>query len=196
MADEKPGQSAEGRLIEEAAKADGRSIRALSANAGISDTRWRQVIRGWQLNGAGQAIEARAGGDILARMALVVGVTPDQLREVGRPDAAVFAERLAKANPGDTVTLIDGGHPRGDSMFVNADGTYAVIQAKTYRSSDQHPDEIDLIYASNMSAREKLLRIRQVLQLRAQAEAEEARQREKAPATESAAESNETELRS
>ena len=39
-------------------------------------------------------------------------------------------------------------------------------------SSRPAPDEIDLIVASNMPAREKLLRIRQVLELRAQVEAE------------------------
>ena len=77
-------------------------------------------------------------------MAQAVGITPAELENVGRKDAADF-------------------------IAVAPDGTLLVAEAKTLH----HPDEIDLIYQSRtMTAREKLLRIRQVLQLRALAEQE------------------------
>lgn len=126
----------------------------------------------------------------IARMAIVAGISPDALREANRPDAAEFVEKLAKklaeSNPGDSITFADGHSDRGfDLTFFNQGETHAVIEAKTPHRPVAEPDEIDLIYASaTMSAREKLLRIRQVLELRAQAEAEEARQREAAPAPE------------
>lgn len=145
MAQETPGPTPEGSLIGEAAKASGRSIRQLAANAGISDTRWRQITRGWQENAKGKVIEARASDTALARMALVLELTPEDLVTVGRRDAAQELTRLLH-------------------------GRLAVMEPR-------RADEIDLIYASKMSAREKLLRIRQVLELRVLAEAEEAASR-------------------
>lgn len=66
-------------------------------------------------------------------------------------------------------------------VVANTASGRVIYQAIKPSSGASQLDEIDLIYASNMSAREKLLRIRQVLELRAQAEAEETRAREKAP---------------
>jgi hypothetical protein len=186
MADENPGPTPEGRLIEQAAKASGRSIRQLAANAGMSDTRWRQVVRGWQENSAGKVIEARASDEMLARMAYVVGLEPGQLTQAGRPDAAKALGRYRRLLPDGSSFLTDRGFG-GELVIRERDGTttYARVGAPAHPGAGQ-PDEIDLIYASSMSAREKLVRIRQVLELRAQAEAEEAQQREKAPAAEAA----------
>lgn len=155
-----PGQTPEGRLIEKAATYSGLSARALAANAGMSDTRWRQVIRGWQPGANGVQVEARASSVTLARMALAVGVKAEQLAEVGRDDAAQQLERIqAELQSGSSLAPLP------------ATG-----------SPDAAADEIELIYASNMSARRRLELIRKVLRLRAEAEAEEAAERTEAAA--------------
>lgn len=69
------------------------SMRQAAAEAGISPTHWRQIETGvrrfrgesWPETGAAQTI---------ARMALVVDATPEQLREAGRADAAAELEAL------------------------------------------------------------------------------------------------------
>ena len=82
----------EGRFIElRMSSLKGRlSQREAAKRAGISEGRWRQVQKGYQSAG-GQKIPVVAPADTLARMAEVVGMTPDDLEACGRLDAA---ERL------------------------------------------------------------------------------------------------------
>lgn len=169
-------------MIEEAAKATGRSIRSLAANAGISDTRWRQIVKGWQPGPDGTKLEVHAPALTLARMALVLGLTSDDLVGHGRQDAGEALARLRTAAPGDMVTFLGDGADAGADFVVGQDGSFRAYQVKSMRTPINQLDEIDLIYASRMSAREKLLRIRQVLELRALAEAEEAERHKEAPA--------------
>jgi hypothetical protein len=155
-----PDQTPEGRLIEQAATYSGRSARALSANAGMSDTRWRQVVRGWQPGPAGTPVEARASAVTLARMALAVGVSADQLTEVGREDAAVQLQRIeAELQSGSSIVPLPSAGV-GDSIS----------------------DEIELIYEAKLPAKKRLELIRKVLLLRREAEAEEAAERKEAAA--------------
>lgn len=182
-------------MIELAAKATGRSIRQLAANAGISDTRWRHVVKGWQPGRGGVKVDVRAPALTLARMAAVVGVDPDDLAVAGRDDASALMAKLQRNSPGDTFTIV--GEGESDSVFIrhmNDSVTFtdsATAHVTAARAGG--PDEIDLIYASSMPAREKLVRIRQVLELRALAEAEEAQEREKAPAEAEAEEAQDAE---
>jgi hypothetical protein len=173
-------------MIEAAAKATGRSVRKLAANAGMSDTRWRQVVKGWQPGPGGTKLEVHAPPMTLARMALVCGtVTSTDLREAGRADAADLLDRM-----GDEIEDLTGQALTADSginltQWVS-DRRQILRRARAEGEplvgpiDRGQPDEIDLIYASQMSAREKLLRIRQVLELRALADAEDAAQREAA----------------
>ncbi|WP_195166918.1 helix-turn-helix transcriptional regulator [Mycobacteroides abscessus] len=64
------------------------SIRAAAADVGISEARWRQVESGYQTVRAGVQEPVIAPAETLARMANGVDATPDQLRDVGRADAA------------------------------------------------------------------------------------------------------------
>ncbi|MBY0440954.1 MAG: hypothetical protein K2Q25_02265 [Mycobacteriaceae bacterium] len=73
------------------------SIRAAAEAAGISDARWRQIAKGHNQASKDVRVPARAPADTLARMARVVGATPDQLRQVGRDDAAAELEALKAA---------------------------------------------------------------------------------------------------
>lgn len=93
-----PGPTPEGLLIGEAAAASGRSNRKLADEAGVSEGHWRQIVKGFQVV-AGQAVPRRAKADLLARMAAVLGLTPQQLAEAGRADAASILERMSEEIP-------------------------------------------------------------------------------------------------
>lgn len=139
----------EAMLLEAFTEQDSRSIRQLAAEAGISDGRWRQVLKGSMTSG-GHTLPVVAPAATLARMAYVLGVPSAGLDRAGRADAAQALEKL-RSQPHKPAPI--------ESLATQSGG----------------PDEIDLIYASTtMTAREKLQRIRMVLQLRAQAEQEEA----------------------
>lgn len=95
---EVPPQRPEGALIEAARDAHMPKLsgRAAAAQAGISDGRWRQIINGYISVGTGHYAPVIAPADTLARMAKVVGVTPDQLVDVGREDAAGELVKLSR----------------------------------------------------------------------------------------------------
>lgn len=61
--------------------------------AGISETRWRQIESGVR-HFRGQVFPERGPDPTVARMARVVGVTPEQLTARGRPGAAAELEAL------------------------------------------------------------------------------------------------------
>lgn len=186
-------QPPEGRLIEATAKASGRSARFLAANAHMSDTHWRNIVRGWRPGPDGEPVAVPAPALTLARMAWAVGLNGEALNEVGRADAAEILEDLRERYPHNwqplgrhiDVTVDEPGSVVSVSgtSYVGATATAAGVgRVSATGFVTQGPDEIDLIYASTrMSAREKLLRIRQVLELRALAEADEARKHEEAP---------------
>lgn len=145
-----PPQRPEGKLLQSALTADGRSIRQIASSAGISEARWRQIIKG-SMTMSGHMTEVISPPATLARMAYALNVTPKQLRAAGRDDAALLLEHLLKdAQRGTSVVPLPATGGTGGAA-----------------------DEIDLIYASrSMTDREKLVAIRQVLQLRARVEAE------------------------
>jgi hypothetical protein len=109
MEPETPAAPAEARLIRTARLAVGMTAaQAARATAGaVSATYWRDVERGYG-GRRGQRAAARASDRLLAAMARVTGVTPEQLADAKREDAArVLTEilrredgpRLAEASP-------------------------------------------------------------------------------------------------
>ena len=86
--DERPEQRPEGALIASALKRSRMSQRAAAVKAGISENRLRAIVHGYQNVGAGSYIAVRGPADTVARIASAVGVTPAQLEEAGREDAA------------------------------------------------------------------------------------------------------------
>jgi hypothetical protein len=164
MGVEIPRQTREGRLIEGAASVSGLSVKKLAANAGISDTRWRHIVRGWQPGPGGAMNPVVAPANTLARMALAVGVSAEDLIEAGRGDAAEVLPSV------EARRLSDSGV---DFAVMRPDGQVEIFEAKNYASAGQ-ADEIELVYASrSMTAKQKLETIRMILQLRAEVEAEE-----------------------
>jgi len=86
---EKEHQRPEGRLLGDALRRSGMSARQAAPLAHISDTRLRHIINGYQPY-QGQQLKVVGPADTVARIARVVGVTPDQLAAAGRPDAAAI----------------------------------------------------------------------------------------------------------
>lgn len=76
-------QPPEGVLLEQAREHTGISQNEAARQAGISGTRWRQIVHGFA-----STMTSPRGVKTLARMARVVGVTPDQMEAVGRGDVA------------------------------------------------------------------------------------------------------------
>lgn len=88
MSERRPSPSPEGQRITAALKRSKLSARKAADLAGISDARWRQITSGYQMV-SGTPIPVRdAPAETVARMALTVGVTPEQLETDGRADAA------------------------------------------------------------------------------------------------------------
>lgn len=84
------------------------SVRGAAKASDISDSRWRQIIKGYRQETKDLRVPVRAPADTLARMADVVGATPDQLREVGREDAAGELEALLAVREATKLGLPTG----------------------------------------------------------------------------------------
>lgn len=157
-----PRRPEESYLLQAATEQDERSVRQLAPMAGMSEARWRQIIKGKMVT-AGHEIDVVAPAATIARMAQVLRLPSTALRKAGRDDAADMLEHMIE------------GPDRGDT----------VLPLPAFKGRAMVSDEIELIYASkSMSARQKLQRIRMVLELQAEAERDEAA----APRTTSAAE--------
>jgi transcriptional regulator with XRE-family HTH domain len=102
---DKPEQPPEGRLIAEALRRSKLSARKASELAGMSDGRWGQIVRGYQTMGSGVFAPVRGPAETVAKMAQVVGVTPAQLEDVGRADAAEELRELLGGQAEDIPDL-------------------------------------------------------------------------------------------
>lgn len=97
---ERPEQPPEGKLIAAAADRMDLSIREAARRAGISYGRWRQIVMGYQNVSPGNFAAVHAPAKTLAKMARVVGVTPEQMEAEGlRPDAAESLRALLRNPP-------------------------------------------------------------------------------------------------
>lgn len=103
---ETPSQPPEARVIDAAQKAavPKLSIRKAAERAGISEGRWRQIVKGYQGTGTGR-LPVVAPDETIARMALAVGVTDSQLGEAGRPQAAEVLRQLLATSEQPDVEL-------------------------------------------------------------------------------------------
>jgi transcriptional regulator with XRE-family HTH domain len=102
----RPEQRPEGRLIGLAQKRSRLSQRQAAKRAGMSEARWRNIVSGYQSVSAGVYIPVRGPAETVARMAQVVGVTPKQLAEAGREDAAEELRDLAAISGEDDDSLL------------------------------------------------------------------------------------------
>lgn len=97
---ERPDPSPEGRLITETLRhlRPKMSQREAARVAGMSDARWRQIVSGYQMV-SGQPVAVTAPAETIARMAQVVGATPEQLEQANRKDAAEELRKLPDLDP-------------------------------------------------------------------------------------------------
>lgn len=97
---ERPEQRPEGRLIAVALKRSPLSARKAAEQAGMSEGHWRAIVSGSRSVGRDMWVPVRGPAETLARMAKAVGVTPEQLLEAGRDDAAEeLRQLLAETTP-------------------------------------------------------------------------------------------------
>lgn len=108
------------------------SIRAAAEQAGISETRWRQIESGRRMF-QGKPWPERAPAAILARMARVVSVTATELEKAGRPDAAAELDAL----PLPEVRRDEDGHETATSAELQAvmDRLDRIEEALTQRAN-------------------------------------------------------------
>jgi transcriptional regulator with XRE-family HTH domain len=112
---DQPTPRPEGILIKNARERGRLSTREAARRAQVSETRWRQIEKGYSIPAKGEYNSACGSARTLARMAQVVDVTPDDLEKAGRADAA---ERLR--NLGDlraTTGRPDDFHSRIDHLM-------------------------------------------------------------------------------
>ncbi|WP_406501514.1 helix-turn-helix domain-containing protein [Streptomyces sp. NBC_01590] len=93
----RPEPPREAPLIEAARKQQRLTVRETAKKARISEALWRQITSGYESVGNEKYREVRAKAETLARIAQVVGVTPEQLTKVGREDAAEALEEITPA---------------------------------------------------------------------------------------------------
>ena len=94
---ERPEPPPWGLLIGAALRRSGISAREAARRAGLSEGRWRQITGGYQVVSPGVYARVHGPAATLAKMAAVAGVTPAELRTVGRDDAAVVLQRQQAA---------------------------------------------------------------------------------------------------
>lgn len=121
MSDDVSG-SPEARLIE-ASREELRprlSARRAAELSGISEGRWRQIVKGFQQVTKDVRVPVRAPAETLARMANTVGVTPEQLRDVDRNDAAAELDLLREriASEGAQVAAAPPGSVKAINSMV------------------------------------------------------------------------------
>lgn len=105
--DERPEQRPEGALIAAALKRSRMSQRKAAELSGISENRLRAIVHGYQNVGVDTYVAVKGPADTVARIADVVGVTPDQLEQADRADAAAALRELATPDPSAGADLRD-----------------------------------------------------------------------------------------
>lgn len=100
-------QRPEGALLERALMGPPRKgLRELAREIGLSDARVRQIINGYRTE-SGQTIQIVGPPETVARMAYALGVTPDQLENAGRSDAASSLRDVIEATGNQGVKRME-----------------------------------------------------------------------------------------
>lgn len=83
------------------------SRREAARRAGFSVATWTQIEQGYRKVTSALVIPITGTAEKVARMGLVVGAEPGQLREAGRDDAAVILQKLIDAGPDPEAQMIE-----------------------------------------------------------------------------------------
>jgi plasmid maintenance system antidote protein VapI len=104
-----PPQRPEGKLIERILEREGRSKNSAAKEVGISSTHLRNIIRGYQQVSEDVYGAVRATDATLARIALVLGITPEKLESADRRDAAGKLRAFLEESPGTAAAPREAG---------------------------------------------------------------------------------------
>lgn len=120
----RPEPPTEAALIDAARRRARLTVREAAQRSGLSEARWRQITNGYQVV-SGTKLAVKAPAETLARMALAMGLAPEQLARVGRPDAAEVLEEIAP--PGEAA--MDYAPPQGATAEYTppVDAVYAIL---------------------------------------------------------------------
>lgn len=147
---EYPSAQPEGLLIKAALDASPLSQRQAAKRADISETWWRNIVSGYQsISGVPAALIGSS--DTVARMAHVVGVTPEQLEAAGRPDAAAALRDIeartrqaaSAPRPADAQARVDERWPLVEAVLRQAGSGLDPSEHGTLRG------RIDVFFAEN-----------------------------------------------
>lgn len=97
---------AEAALLRGALSATGKSQRATAAEVGLSEGRLRQILRG-SVSVGGQEVPVVAPAETVARIAVHLGVAPDDMRDANRGDVADVMDMWANSPSRDRDSRAD-----------------------------------------------------------------------------------------
>lgn len=125
----------EAQLIAAAIKREGRSIRSVARDVGLSEARLRQIVNGYASGGAGVKIPVVAPAATLARIAFVLGIPPSTLRESGRGDAAdEMVDFYVGERNQDAIDM-------SSQMMAALDELREYLESGSQRGSRTYPDD-------------------------------------------------------
>ncbi|UWE07501.1 helix-turn-helix domain-containing protein [Actinacidiphila bryophytorum] len=122
---ERPEAPPEGALLKRALVAARISQREAARRSGISETRWRQLVSGYQVVSRNK-VPVRSPDETLARMARAVGVTAEELEEADRGKAAAVL-REAEADADNPAA--PGADSAGTGPQSRVDERWHLVQA-------------------------------------------------------------------
>ena len=117
--------------IEKRRAALGMSIADAAKAAGMSESRWRQITKGFQQATPETRIPVAAPARTLARMARAVGATDAELDAAGRSDAAQIMRAPAPENLGAALARLIPGQPASGNTTTQLDTTTRLWQRIT-----------------------------------------------------------------
>lgn len=119
---------------------------AAAKKAGITESRWRQVVSGFQPAAAGAPkVRVIAPAQTIARMSYAVGATPEQLVVAGRPDAAdELRHMLASTTQGQQLAAVET-LPSPEEMAHQVREHVGAILALPISLTDSHRTELHAI---------------------------------------------------
>lgn len=118
-----------GRLLEHArTKVLGLSGREAARRAGISESRWRQIVTGWQPAGAGNRIPANPSPRTIVAMALAVQLDPGQVIKAAQMVVEpVVLERLIREITAGSTDQELSAEPVGSPAYGQPDEVESIV---------------------------------------------------------------------
>ncbi|OHU72506.1 hypothetical protein BKG86_00090 [Mycobacteroides chelonae] len=120
--------------------------KAAASIAGITDTRWRQVVSGYRPSREdAPKVRVIAPAQTIARMAYAVDATPQQLKDAGRDDAAAELAVILAATESDQSLPAVEALPRPEEMARQVREHVGTILDLPISMTEPHKQELHAI---------------------------------------------------